>query len=261
MSGLVIHRPGSQKITLDQLRELPIPEALGSRHRPVPHATLVDALTQGIEKRGCKITKMDLAIAGKGSKLFGTMDISWFAGKVPTTLRGWQNDTSEYETGTIFGFRSSTDQSFAVKGVAGARTFVCDNMAFAGEEFVLSRKHTLYMNLPEVISTGLNKFLEQADILRHNIERLKGDRISDAQAKTQIFDLFNAGALPLHLFDDVARHYLQPQENQPDCLPRTMWGLTNACTRAIKVLKPEAQFNSAKNIGRHFHLAIPTLWN
>ena len=57
--------------------------------------------------------------------------------------------------------------------------------------------------------------------------------ITENEAKGQIFDLFNKGVMPLHLFDDVARLYMKPQDEHIDCLPRTMWGLANACTRAI----------------------------
>ncbi len=244
MNGLMIHKPGSQRVTLDQLRQIPPPVAMGARHLPVPHAVLVDKIVEGIAAKGASVTKMDLGIAAKGAKLFGTMDLRWNDG-------GWQDS----DIGTTFGFRSSTNQAFAIKGVAGARTFVCDNMVLSGEEFVLSRKHTLYMNLPQVISNGLNKFLAQSEALKQDIDRMRDVAITENEAKGQIFDLFNKGVMPLHLFDDVARLYMKPQDEHIDCLPRTMWGLANACTRAIKVLKPATQFDCATNIGWHFKLA------
>jgi hypothetical protein len=251
MSELMLHRPGSRRVTLDQLREIPPPESMGARHLPVPHAVLVESLIKGIEDKGASVSKMDLGIAAKGANLFGTMDILW------DTLTGTDVPAMgrERDIGTTLGFRSSTRQKTAFKAVAGARTFVCDNMVLSGEEFVLSRKHTLYMNLPQVISTGINKFIAQAEVLKSDIDRLRDVAITENQAKEQIFDLFNEGTMPLHLFDDVARFYLRPQEAHTDCHPRTLWGLANACTRAIKILKPATHFNCATNIGRHFKLA------
>lgn len=249
MSNLMIHKPGSRRVTLDQLREIPPPVAMGSRHLPVPHAVLVDSIIEGIKGKGATIAKMDLGVSAKGAKLFGSMDLRWEgASEVPALGR-------ESDIGTTFGFRSSTNQKFAIKGVAGARTFVCDNMVLSGEEFVLSRKHTLYMNLPQVISTGLNKFIAQSEVLKQDIDRLRDVALTENEAKRQIFDLFNEGVMPLHLFDDVARLYLKPQEEQTDCHPRTLWGLANACTRSIQRLKPATQFDCATSIGRHFKLA------
>lgn len=251
MSGLMMHRPGSRRVTLEQLRELPPPQSMGTRHLPVPHAVLVDNIIEGIENKGASVAKMDLGIAAKGAKLFGTMDVRWdLPNGADAPALGRESDI-----GTIFGFRSATNKTLAFKGVAGGRTFVCDNMILSGEEFILSRKHTLYMNLPLVISNGLNKFIAQTEVLKTDIDRLRDVALTENEAKSQIFDMFNSGVMPLHLFDDVARFYLRPQEEQTDCHPRTLWGLANACTRAIKALKPATKFNCATNIGRHFKLA------
>ena len=79
--------------------------------------------------------------------------------------------------------------------------------------------------------------------------------LSDQAAKTRIFDLFNQGAMPRHLFDDVSRFYFKPTEEEPDCQPRTAWGLHNACTRAMKVLSPAAHYTNTLNVGRVFQMA------
>ena len=86
------------------------------------------------------------------------------------------------------------------------------------------------------------------------VDSLKASYLSDALAKQQVFDLFNEGSMPLHLFDDVVKYYFHPGEDQPDCKPRNLWGLNNSCTRAIQTLKPAAQFDAAINVGRHFRL-------
>jgi len=240
-STLMMHTPGSHRVTLEDLRALPEPVAIGARHRPVPHAEIVDALQAGIRERGVTIARTQLGVSQKGQRVFGTMD-----------LRGRTNE--QPDLGPTFGFRSSTNSTLSIKCVAGARVFVCDNLILSGSEFVLQRKHTTFLNLAEVVSNGLNRFLAQTETLGRGIDRLKDTPLSDGAAKQHVFDVFNAGALPLHLFDDVARLYMQPKPGHLDCQPRSLWGLVNACTRAIQVLRPQAQFNASLNTGRHFQL-------
>jgi hypothetical protein len=240
-STLMIHKPGSFRVSLDQLRHLPVPEAMGPRHRPIPHHILVDTIVDQVTDRGWTVAKQQLATARKGRMLFGLMDL-----RGPDTTEG---------LGTTFGFRSSTNQSFAIRGVAGARVFVCDNLALSGQEFVMNHKLTTRLNLPFLISKALNKFIDQSKTLMEDIEKMKRILLTDSTAKIRLFNLFNSGAMPIHLFDDVAQLYFKPQDEHPDCQPRSAWGLHNACTRAIKLLKPAAQFTSTIDVGRQFDLA------
>ena len=244
MNGLMIHTPGSHYVSLDALRTIPTPQSMGPRHQPIPHSLLVDTVLDQISNRGWSVKKMKLGVSAKGQKLFGTMD-----------LNGVTHDKPVAETGITFGFRSSTNESLAIRGVAGVRVFVCDNLCMSGETFVMRRKSTTLLNLPLLINKGLNKFLDQSRLLEQGIEHLKTKYLSDDEAKQNIFNLFNEGTMPLHLFDDVAKYYFNPQDDQPDCMPRTKWGLSNACTRSIQKLKPAAQFDCSLNVGRYFRLA------
>tara|TARA_R110000737_G_scaffold125520_3_gene157997 strand:+ start:2145 stop:2876 length:732 start_codon:yes stop_codon:yes gene_type:complete len=240
--SLVLDTHGSQHVTLDALRTIPTPQPRGSRHQPIPHASLVDALIDGITGRGWTVRDSDLGISQYGAQLFGTLDLR----------RATDTDP---DLGTLFGFRSSTNSSMSIRGVAGKRVFVCSNMSFSGEMFVMRRKSTTRLNLPELINDGLDKFLMQSEALTKGIDRLKNTTLNNAEAKSRIFDLFNASVLPSRLLQPLARHYFEPTEAESDCHPRSLWGLNNASTRTLAALKPAAQFDAAQNIGRHFQLA------
>lgn len=240
-SQLCIHTPGSHFVAYEALRNLPEPESMGSRHLPVPHWKLVDTIRDQVADRGWTVHKEKLGISQKGKRLFGTMQL-----RGPDTMDGMD---------TCFGFRSSTNQSFAIRGVAGSRIFVCDNLVLSGDEFVLNRKSTTLLNLPQMVSVALNKFIDQGKQLLLDIDLMKQNWIDNQTAKLRIFNLFHQGAMPLHLFDNVCGNYFSPQDEHVDCQPRTMWGLHNACTRAIKLLKPAAQFSASIDVGRQFHLA------
>jgi len=242
MQGLMLDTHGSQHVTIDALRTLPIPQPLGTRHQPIPHAVLVDALVEGITDRGWTVNRTQLGVAAKGAALFGTMDLRL------------QTDT-DTEIGTLFGFRSSVNQSTSIQGVAGKRVFVCSNMCFSGDMFVMRRKSTTRIDLPATIADGLDQFLVHTTKLDQDIDRLQQTPLGDMEAKARIFDLFNAEVLPSRLLTPLARHYFHPTEDQTDCQPRSLWGLNNAATRSIKALKPSAQFDAAQHIGQHFQLA------
>jgi len=239
MAGqLTVHTPGSHRVTLAELRALPNVEPMGPRHKPIRHDTLVDTVLDQITDRGWNVEKQQFAVARKGQMLFGVLDLSG-----PDTLEGLTPS---------FGFRNSTNQTLNLRGVAGDRVWLCDNLCMSGEEFVFSRKNTTLLNLPHTVAMGLEQFLVQSKHVHAKIEYLQVQRITDRDAKQKIFDIFDHGALPLHLFDDVASLYLRPQVEHPDCQPRTLWGLNNACTRALKVLTPMQQLTAARAVGREF---------
>ena len=119
----------------------------------------------------------------------------------------------------------------------------------------MQRKSTTRLNLPELISDGLDKFLVQSEAPTEGIDRLKNTTITDLQAKARIYDLFHDSVLPSRMLQPLARFYFHPTEDQSDCHPRSLWGLNNASTRTLAALKPAAQFSAAQNIGRHFQLA------
>ena len=242
MQGLMLDKHGSQRVTLDALRTIPTPQPLGARHQPIPHHELVDALIDGITGRGWTVKGTDLGISVHGAQLFGTLDLR----------RATDTDT---DMGTMLGFRSSTNSSMSIRGVAGKRVWVCSNMCMSGSTFVMQRKSTPRLNLPELISDGLDKFLVQSEALTEGIDRLKNTTITDLQAKARIYDLFHDSGLPSRMLQPLARFYFHPTEDQSDCHPRTLWGLNNASTRTLAALKPAAQFSAAQAIGRHFQLA------
>ena len=242
---LVAHNPkfDAKLTSLAALRGLPEPTPMGPFHKPVAHAVLVDRILAEIDKRDYLPTRTQLALGAKGAALFGVIDLApkQQNALVPTTQRG-----------ISFGFRSSTNQELAIKAVAGTRVFVCDNLALSGDMIAFQRKHTTGMDLGHVIASGFDRFTKQVGQLEVHIERLTATVIGDGQAKQLIFDVFNAAIVPVRLFDDVSRFYFKPADDQTDCQPRSLWGLHNAFTRAMKDLTPVRQFAATVALGKAF---------
>ena len=243
---LVTHNPkfDAKLTTLAALQALPEPVALGPMHKPVAHAALVHAIHQQIDQRGFMVKREQLALSAKGHALFGVMDLTATQGELLT----------DSQRGLSFGFRNSTDCSLGIQAVAGTRVFVCDNLALSGDLFAIKRKNTTGLDLGAAVATGFDKFLQHVTQFEIEITRLQGTVISDGQAKEVIFDAFNASIVPVRLFDDVSRFYFKPTDEQTDCQPRSLWGLHNAFTRAMKDLSPVRLFGANVSLGKLFGL-------
>lgn len=227
-------------VTLEQLRQMPEPAARGSVHEPIPHHLLASAIRVEAMERGYDVRSMQLALGMEGSALFGVMDLMP-AGVVAAS-----------DHGLSIGFRNSTNSTLAIKVVAGARVFVCDNLALSGDTIALLRRNTRGLDLEVALKAGFDKFLQHASALDLHIMRMQATAITDMAAKARIFDVFSQRVLPVHLFDDVDRNYFTPQDNMTDCTPRTEWGLHNAFTRALKALGPSRGFQANVALGRAF---------
>lgn len=248
-STLCVHsaRFNAQHVTFDALKALPAPAVLGPHHKPVPHFELIEGFRTEAAVRNLTITREQFALGAKDAALFGVMDLAPVG----------QTDLVPAETGPAglsLGFRSANDLSLAIRAVAGARVFVCDNLALSGEMFAISRKHTVGLDLTMAIRIGFDKFLGQSGHLTAQIDSLNNVILTDTQAKVTIWEMFSRAILPVRLFAVVNAFYFEQTDERPDCLPRTAWGLHNATTRAIKDLKPVPAFQRTVAVGRFFGL-------
>jgi hypothetical protein len=225
-----------------ELVNLPEPVALGRLHKPVPHAVLVDAIRQEAKRRDYTIEREQLAVSKTNAALFGVLDLR---------RTGDQAD----HRGTAIGFRNSTDQAFGIMAVAGCRVFVCDNLTLSGDLIAISRKNTTRLDVGDAVAMGFDRFTAHVGALEVQVARLESTVIQDGEAKRIVYDLFAARVLPVRLFDDVNRFYFDQTDERPDCAPRSLWGLHNACTRAIQDLSPIRAFGASAALGRAFELA------
>ncbi|MGP0069496.1 MAG: hypothetical protein ACLQGP_38600 [Isosphaeraceae bacterium] len=131
---LMVHAGGIRR-TRDELRGLATPPATDT-WRPVPHFELVASLVDGLGQQGISIAREEYATSHSDARLFGVLDLL-----IP--------GTAEPDYGMSLGLRGSNDKSLAISAVAGARVFVCDNLAFSGDggTVVLRKRHTSRLDL------------------------------------------------------------------------------------------------------------------
>jgi hypothetical protein len=239
-SKLAVHCGGVRR-TREELVWLHTPSGTAT-WRPIPHAELIAALTEGLNAQGVQITREDFCTLGReDAKLLGTLD-----------LRIRDFGSPDFAMG--LGLRSSNDRTVAVQFVCACRVFVCDNWCFSGSAgaVFLRRKHTARLDIRAVVPGAVDQFLERAGAFRQDLDRMREKSLTDDAAKAVIHDAFAARVMPLRLFPVVSWLYFE-DEKQREMFPgRTLFSLNQAFTEGVKRLRPGPQQESGHRIGRLF---------
>jgi hypothetical protein len=223
---------GTNKITREQLREIPTPEGTKT-HQPLSHFEIVQALLESLSFRHLQVIRDEYAVSPDGMRMFGVLDLS-------TELTGFRFS---------IGIRNANDKTMRLAMTIGYRVLVCDNMAFRGDFTPIFHKHTRKLELVEVITLGVDKMQRGFEPLKRQITGWQEHALSDDQAKLIIYQALvegQAGA-PRNLIHSVHQHYFKPEYE--DFKPRTLWSLSNAFTSAFKELKPIRQFQVTAKLG------------
>jgi hypothetical protein len=237
MSGTLYHAQ-SALVSREQLKAIPPPPATPT-WRPIAHGDLIAAIDRQLLVRGISIVKETFAVQREGARLFGVLDLSL---------------ESSDEVCAAMGIRTANDRSMALEIAVGVRVLVCDNLAFSGDLIALRRKHTAKFDLNADISRAIDRYQAQLLTLQQAIAAARKDPVSDDEAKALIFEAFHDEILPLRYFKQVAEAYFSPWSKLSDPLPRTMWGLHNAFTRAVRQMAPAPAFEATTELGKFFGL-------
>lgn len=237
---------GAHVATRDEIANLPDPEARGRFHNPLRHDVVLDAITGEVDRRGYGVAEEELALANNGGMMLGIMKL------MNGTLHTFGTDDSTHEGSVALGFRYSTNQKTALRAVAGASIFVCDNMVLSGETFVMCRKSTTKIDLAVTVRVGFDRFLEEEDRLSKGLVRLQATELSEQRAKVLIYDaILEKEVVAPKLIRSVNDNYFSEDD---EIAPRTLWGLHNAFSRAIRsdVSSPVAQMRQTEKLGAYF---------
>src|SRR5687768_7880577 len=158
MSGSMVMHKGAEKVPVEAIAALPLPQSLGRFHRPLPHIELIEGIRAEAGRRDLGIARESFAIDPKGDRLLGLFD---FEGKVGA------------ERAVSLAVRNSTGQSLAAQGVAGSHVFICDNLSLKGETFLFARKNTVNAKVIDLVRDGFDKFIPAAELLESRLRELE----------------------------------------------------------------------------------------
>ena len=149
-----------RKVTHDDLVQLPKPEKMGRKHRPVEHHHLVTTLKAVTAEAGLNLSGMDLVLNADGKRLFGGALVT-VADDHP--LADYRSETDAF----ALVWRSGNGGRVSLQLGAGRFPYVCSNLDISADAIIMKRKHT----------TGLRLEAE----LREAVERYVGESISFAE--------------------------------------------------------------------------------
>jgi hypothetical protein len=234
---LVVHA-GGVRVTRADLVHLETPAATAT-WRPVPHHVLVDAMHAEVARRNMAVVTEEYAVQRHTHMLVGTLVLNWLA-----------ND----EFAAALAFRHANDRSEAVKLYAGVRVFACDNTAVSGAEIILKKKHTTHFDIHAAMPEAFDRYKEGTLVLQRDIEELKAARLTPAEAKQSIFDIFRRRIVPLRLFHPVVADWDTATVGSE---AGTAWTLHNCFTTHTKRLTPNGAMRATVRLGRFFGLGKP----
>ena len=234
---LMVHA-GGVRVTRADLGQLETPAATAT-WRPVPHHILVDAIHAEVARRQIGVVTEEYAVQRHTHMLVGTLVLNWL-----------HND----EFAAALAFRHANDRSEAVKLYAGVRVFACDNTAISGDEIILRTKHTRNFDIHTAMPEAFDRYKEGTLVLQRDIEALKETRLTPAEAKHSIFDIFRRKIVPLRLFHPVVADWDTATAGSE---AGTAWTLHNCFTNHTKRLTPNGAMRATVRLGRVFGLGKP----
>ena len=167
-SQLLMHTASGEYCTLDELRNIPLPEETPT-YKPVSHFDLATNLAEvsGTLLRDYVLDRSQYGLARDGAQLFG--------------IHTYRNGSDSM--GLSIGFRNSYDKSMSVGIAIGASVFVCDNLALTGK-IAIARKHTsnVWQDLEELTITTIYRSQHNFTKIVEDAQIMQGQHLSDDDA-------------------------------------------------------------------------------
>ncbi|HYT87554.1 MAG TPA: DUF932 domain-containing protein [Gemmataceae bacterium] len=216
MTTSLITHCGARVVTRPELDLVEPPPATATWF-PVKHSLVIDTVSQSLQAAGFQVERMKFALSRGDARLFATMDLA-----------------SALATGVnlAVGIRNSTDKSLPLGFVAGARVFVCDNMAFRSE-LLVTRKHTRNgaTRFQEAICQATQALVQFREIESQRIRRFQELELSDVRADSVMLRAYEHEVVSHRLLPQVIKEWRTPSFEEFS--GRTAWSLLNAFTAVL----------------------------
>ena len=206
---------GAEEVPYEHLRQIETPEATRS-HVPVPHHRLVDLVKHTLSFYGHEVTEEHHGITDDSMRYFGLLSLRSSYGGYEDTV----------------GLRNSNDKKFPVGISFGSRVFVCDNLAFIGDNTVM-RRHTVnaVRDLPSLVMQIIEPLADQRNAQHRVFQRYAKTPVTDERADHAILTMYREGIINVQRIADVVREWAEPSFDAFD--QRNAWRLFYAATLTL----------------------------
>lgn len=233
--GLILSK--SVPVGREALRTLTPPakgrHIISSSYTPIPHGTLADLVEAELASNNLTVKSQTHGLYKEGQRYFGLYELA-------------MPDVSEF--GLALGLRNGYDGMIPAGIVIGSHVFVCDNLAFHGEEKI-ARRHTgmIMRDLPTMVHEAMGAILNKKLHIAERIASYKQFDMVDSMANDLILRAaVEFDVLPVTRAPKVWKQWVAP--NHQEFQPRNMWSLHNAFTEVMKMSNTEDNIIQSTNL-------------
>jgi len=219
----------SDTVTRAMVEAVPLPERTRS-YNPVAYGDAIDFLHETIaDKLALPIISETYGLNKKGDQLFALATL----------------DTGEGESGLSIGLRQSYNKSLALGVAVGSRVFVCDNLCFSGDAFMVVRKNTtnVWDDFKALVAAQVAGALGHHSNMQADVAKLKATACNMRRGYSFLGVMQGEGLLTPTQATVAFGDWTTPRHEE--FADRNMWGLYNAITEGLKKGAP------ARTINRH----------
>lgn len=162
-NATLIAHSGARVVTMRDLAGVPTPGWTRTWH-PVSHVEVVRTLTTQVKEMGWKAGEPRIAMSENTKKLFGVMDVN---------IPGVKPDA---DYAMAIGFRHSHDKTIGLQFCMGQHVFVCDNLAFSGED-MQRKEHVSNLSLVDEIKSLLVRVKDKVGLTRLFYDRIRATKV------------------------------------------------------------------------------------
>ena len=219
MLNLILHC-GGRAVDRHQISQCVTP-APTHTWQPIPHAHLLDLVTDTLTTTGMRIVNQAHALSREGQRYFGLMELN--------------SIEYHHDYGFVVGVRNSHDQSFPAALCVGSGVFVCDNLAFSSE-VVLSRRHTRFIvrDLPQLVERAVGQLGTLRFDQDQRIAAYRAKALNDRTAHHLLVKMIDAKVLPVTRLPLALDEWRHPSHAEFTEGGKNAWRLFNAVTESIK---------------------------
>lgn len=217
MDGLILHT-GSKEVTFEDVLAVPVPEATDS-YKPVAYGQAVQFLRDAVASElKLPIKKERYGLNNEGRQLFAMATL----------------DTGDEAFGLSIGLRQSYNKSLALGVAVGANVFVCDNLAFNGDAFMVVRRNTtnVWRDFRSLVTDQVKGALKHYGNMKADIEAMKMQGCSEKHGFAWLGIAMGRELLTPTQATIAFEDWKTPR--YPDFSERNIWSLYNCITEGLK---------------------------
>lgn len=224
MSAKLMLHVNAFSATRDEVAAIETP-ARTNTWEPLPHVIIPEIILEEADKLNLKVRREQYGLTKDGARMFGTIDF----------------EGGDLHHGYCVGFRNSHDKSMSAGVVAGARVFVCDNLALSGE-YQESRIHRPGHEFNRALRAAFDVLPARMEELFKKLDYLKAEGIEDDDAKKFLFDAALNNVINFSDMGIVWDEYKKP--TYPEFSDPTQYNLLMAITEKYKTKSSITVLNS-----------------